>query len=245
LRQSWTSLDASRFPVFRIAENGGAQSAGDLVTLAARQTVRMSAGTVSDGLPMELADARPSGFLGRHFTAIHADLRLPARLADWSDHHILMAMSRRGEDLPGNLIVGDESFARWQALETPSHWFLESERFDRAGVRGRIAVSSLAGVHNDPADSWARAAVSLMDAGRLTPEDARRLRWLDAFGQVPPRTFALPRATSDTLDVWDDARMAARQFWGRASDDGRLSDDVRSFCAANAALLDRADASAD
>jgi hypothetical protein len=118
-----------------------------------------------------------------------------------------------------------------------------------------------------------------MDAGRLTHEDARRLRWLDAFGaligntdrhqynvlfftagrslrlapafdqvsmlyapladgQVVPRTFALPRATSDTLDVWDDARMAAREFWGRASDDARLSDDVRSFCAANAALLD-------
>lgn len=367
LRQSWTSLDASRLPVFRIAENGSAQSAGDLVTLAARQTVWMPAGTVSDGLPMELADARPSGFLGRHFTAIHADLRLPARLADWSDHHILIAMSRRGEDLPGNLIVGDESFARWQALETvlttrhdypelaeatiaghppgssaggerpkfgvlvdgrhmlvkfaarggagdvvarrwcdllvlealaldlvsscgvsaaqtrivetPSYWFLESERFDRVGVRGRIAVLSLAGVHNDPADSWARAAVSLMHAGRLTHEDARRLRWLDAFGaligntdrhqynvlfftagrslrlapafdqvsmlyapladgQVAPRTFALPRATSDTLDVWDDARMAAREFWGRASDDARLSDDVRSFCAANAALPD-------
>ena len=323
----------------------------------------MPAGTVSDGLPTDIADARPSGFLGRHFAAMHADLRLPARLADWSDHHILIAMSRRGEDLPGNLIVGDESFARWQALETvvrtredypelalrtmaghppgssaggerpkfgvfvdgrhrlvkfaarggaadvvakrwcdllvleaialgvvsscgisaahtrivetPSHWFLESERFDRAGVRGRIAVSSLAAVHHDPADSWARAAVSLMNAGRLGQEDARRLRWLDAFGaligntdrhqhnilffaagpglrlapafdqvsmlyapladgQVPPRTVALPGATFDTLDVWDDARMAAREFWVRASGDNRLSDEVRSICAANA-----------
>ncbi len=365
-RQSWTGLDASRLPVFRITETGSAQSAGELVTLAARQTVWMPAGTVAEGLPTEIADARPAGFLGRHFSAMHADLRLPARLADWSDHHVLLAMSRRGEDLPGNLIVGDESFARWQALETgikthddypeladatitgrppgssvggerpkfgvcvdgrhrlvkfaarggagdavarrwcdllvlealaldevsscgistpvtriietPSHWFLESGRFDRAGVRGRIGVLSLAAVHNDPADSWARAAALLMDAGRLTHEDARRLRWLDAFGaligntdrhqynilfftagpglrlapafdqvsmcyaplgdgRVPPGTFALPPATSDTLDVWDDARMAAGRFWGRASDDGRLSDDVRSFCAANAAAL--------
>ncbi len=366
LRQSWAGLDASRVPVFRITETGSAQSAGELVTLAARQTVWMPAGTVADGLPTEIADARPSGFLGRQFAAMHADLRLPARVADWSDHHILMAMSRRGEDLPGNLVVGDESFARWQALETgtttrddypeladatiaghppgssaggerpkfgvfvdgrhrlvkfaarggagdavarrwcdllvlealaldevssrgvstpqtrivetPSHWFLESERFDRAGARGRIGVSSLAAVHNDPADSWARAAVSLADAGRLTHEDARRLRWLDAFGaligntdrhqynilfftagpglrlapafdqvsmlyapladgQVPPRTFVSPPATSDTLDVWQDARMAAGEFWGRASDDGRVSDDVRSCCAANAAAL--------
>ncbi|MEO6213579.1 MAG: hypothetical protein ABIP65_08125 [Vicinamibacterales bacterium] len=57
---------------------------------------------------------------GRHVASLHADLRCPPRLADWSDHHLLIAMSRRGEDLPGNLIVGDESFARWQELEIVS-----------------------------------------------------------------------------------------------------------------------------
>ncbi|MCK7494106.1 MAG: HipA domain-containing protein [Comamonadaceae bacterium] len=289
-------------------------------------------------------------------------------MADWSDHHTLIAMSRRGEDPPGDLIVGEESFARWQALEpvhrtrddypaladatiagrppgssaggerpkfgvrvdgrqvlvkfaargrtgdpvarrwcdlvileaqsrstwllragclrrartvleTPSHWFLESERFDRAGVHGRIGVLSLAAVHDDLADSWARAARSLREAGRLSDDDARRLRWLDAFGaligntdrhqhnypvlsgrldacgwrlpsircrcsyaptadgQVPPRAFAVPTVTSDTLDVWDDARSAAREFWSRGSDDARLSDDVRFACAGNAQLL--------
>lgn len=366
LRQQWPTLDSSRFPLFRVTESGTAVSAGELITLAARQSVSMPAGRVSDGLPMELADARPSGFLGQHFAAIHADLRLPPRLADWSDHHILLAMSRRGEDLPGNLIVGEESFARWQAIEivprtrddyptladatiaghppgssaggerpkfgmlvdrrhmlvkfaalggaadvvarrwgdllileglavevvgsrgvsaartnvieTPSHWFLESERFDRVGVRGRIAVLSLAAIHDDLADSWARAAAALSEAGRLTDEDARRLRWLDAFGaligntdrhqhnilfftegsslqlapafdqvsmlyaptadgQVPPRVFAVPNVTSDTLDVWDEARNAAAEFWARGSDDPRLSDDVRFACASNAQLL--------
>jgi hypothetical protein len=366
LRQSWPSLDASRFPLFRVADTGTARVEGELLTLAARQTVWMPGGTVSNGLPIELADARPSGFLGRHFGAMHADLRLPDRLADWSDHHILIAMSRRGEDLPGNLIVGDESFARWQALQpvartrsdypaladatiaghppgssaggerpkfgifadgshmlvkfaarggagdvaarrwcdllvlealaltvissggvsapqtniiqTPSHCFLESERFDRVGVRGRVAVLSLAAVHDNPADSWARAAVLLKEAGRLADEDARRLRWLDAFGaliantdrhqynvvffaqgsslrlapafdqvsmlyapsadgQVPSRIFGLPHATADTLDVWDEARTAAREFWQRGSDDDRLSDDIRHSCAANARML--------
>ena len=226
-RQQWPSLDSSRFPVCRITGAGAAASAGELTTLAARQSVWMPAGRVSDGLPIELADARPSGFLGRRFAAIHADLRLPPRLTDWSDAHVLTAMSRRGEDLPGDLMVGEESFARWQALsgvaatrdeypalaeatiaghppgssaggerpkfgvyvdgrhvlvkfaarggatdivarrwcdllvlegialdvvssrgmsaarttviETPSHWFLESERFDRVGVRGGVA----------------------------------------------------------------------------------------------------------
>lgn len=368
LRQQWPNLDSSRFPLFRITATGPAVSAGELTTLAARQSVWMPVGRVSDGLPIELVDARPSGFLGRHFASTHADLRLPPRLTDWSDHHILIAMSRRGEDLPGNLIVGEESFARWQALEgvaatrddyptlanatiaghppgssvggerpkfgvlvdgrhmlvkfaarggatdvvarrwcdllilegaaldvvgsrgisaaptnvleTHSHWFLESERFDRVGARGRRGVLSLAAIHDDPADPWARAATSLREAGRLTDEDARRLRWLDAFGaligntdrhqynilffmeegiprlapafdqismlyaptpdgQVPPRVFVEPSITSDTLDVWDDARDAARQLWVRGSEDARLSDDVRAICARNAQLLAR------
>lgn len=362
LRQSWPGLDTSRFPLFRITESGAARSAGELLTLAARQTVWMPDGRVSGGLPVEIADARPSGFLGRHFATMHPDLRLPSRPTDWSDHHILIAMSRRGEDAPGNLLVGDESFARWQALENrvwtradypdlaeaaiaghppgssaggerpkfgalvegrhvlvkfarrggagdvvarrwcdllvlealaldvvsssgipaartsivdaKSHCFLESERFDRVGVRGRLAVLSLAAVHDDPADAWARAAVRMREAGHLADEDARRLRWLDAFGaliansdrhqynviffaegsslrlapafdqvsmsyapladgQIPSRPFPLPRATADTLDVWDDARVAAREFWQRASDDERLSDEMRYACAAN------------
>ena len=366
LRQSWPSLETTRFPMFRVSETGLAQSTGEVFTLAGRQTVWMPAGTVSDGLPIELADARPSGFLGRHFGAIHADLRLPERLIDWSDHHILIAMSLRGEDLTGNLIVGDESFARWQALEmsgvtrrdypsladatiaghppgssaggerpkfgafvdgrhllvkfaargstggvvarrwcdllvlealaldvvsqhgiaaahshiveTPSHCFLESERFDRVGAHGRLAVLSLAAVHDNAADPWARAATVLRDAGRLSDEDAHRLRWLDAFGaliantdrhqynvvffvdgdslhlapafdqvsmlyapaadgQLPARSFAVSYATADTLDVWDDARRAAREFWQRASDDDRVSDDLRRAAAANAGTL--------
>jgi hypothetical protein len=58
-----------------------------------------------------------------------------------------------------------------------------------------------------------------------------------ADGQVPARTFSLPRASSDTLDVWDEARAAAREFWARASDDVRLSDDIRDVCSANARAL--------
>ncbi len=276
LRQQWPHLDASRFPLFRITASGEPESAGELLTLAARQSAWMPAGRIADGLPIEMADARPAGFLGRHFAATHADLRLPPRLVDWSDHHILAALSRRGADLPGNLVVGEESFSRWQSLAPdvagrgdypaladatiaghppgssaggerpkfgvcvdgrhmlvkfaarrgaadvvaqrwadllvlegvaldvvaswgvpaarthvigmPSHRFLESERFDRVGARGRLSVLSLAAVHDDPADTWARAATRLWESGRLTGEDSRRLRWLDAFGALIANT---------------------------------------------------------
>jgi hypothetical protein len=366
LRQVWPNLDSSRLPLFRISDSGTVVSAGELITLTAHQTAWMPLAMVVSGLPAELADARPSGFLGRHFAPANADLRLPPRLSDWSDHHILLAMCRRGEDLPGNLIIGEESFARWQELnpvsrnrndyralaeatiaghppgssaggerpkfgvlvedhhmlvkfagrggmgdvaarrwcdllilegvalkivashgiqaahtnvfETAEYWFLESERFDRVGARGRIAVLSLAAVHEDLADSWARAAVALKDAQRLSDEDARRLCWLDAFGaliantdrhqynilfftedshlrlapafdqvsmlyaptadgQVPPREFVLPHATANTLDVWEDARDAAREFWEHGSEDVRLSGDARLFCANNLKLF--------
>ena len=276
LRQTWPNLEGPRFPLFRISESGAAVSAGELITLAAHQTAWMPMGILRNGLPAELADARPSGFLGRYFAAVHGDLRLPPRLSDWSDHHILLAMSRRGEDLPGNLIVGEESFSRWQGIElvsrsrddypalaqatiaghppgssaggerpkfgvlvgnqhmlvkfagrggradlaarrwcdllilegialqivashgipaantniieTPDYWFLESERFDRLAVRGRTGVISLAAVHDNLADPWARAAVALKEAGRLSVEDARRLSWLDAFGALIANT---------------------------------------------------------
>lgn len=168
--------------------------------------------------------------------------------------------------------------ANTTVIETPDYWFLESERFDRLGMRGRIAVISLAAVHDDLADPWARAAVALKEAGRLSDEDARRLFWLDAFGaliantdrhqynilffaegsrlrlapafdqvsmlyaptgdgQVPPREFMLPPATANTLDVWESARDAAWQFWTQASEDMRLSDDARLFCASNRKLF--------
>jgi hypothetical protein len=58
-----------------------------------------------------------------------------------------------------------------------------------------------------------------------------------ADGRVPAGALVPPRASADTLDVWDDARAAARDFWERASDDGRVSDELRNACSANARAL--------
>jgi hypothetical protein len=56
-------------------------------------------------------------------------------------------------------------------------------------------------------------------------------------GQVPPREFMLPHPTANTLDVWEDASDAAREFWGRGSEDTRLSEDARLFSARNVKLF--------
>ena len=57
---------------------------------------------------------RPEGFIGRAFVQReHGDSGLPPRLSDWREDHVLVALSRRGEDCVGNLIIGDESLIRF------------------------------------------------------------------------------------------------------------------------------------
>jgi hypothetical protein len=67
-------------------------------------------------LPWFLMDTRPQGFLGRAFAQAHAELALPPYLAHWTDDHILLALVRAGEDLPGNLLFGSASLDRYLAL---------------------------------------------------------------------------------------------------------------------------------
>jgi hypothetical protein len=65
--------------------------------------------------------------------------------------------------------------------------FLEVERFDRAGPRGRKALLSLGAIDDEyfgHRDTWTKAAQRMLAARRIDPEDARRMRWLDTFGQL-------------------------------------------------------------
>ena len=78
--------------------------------------------------------------------------------------------------------------ARAQLLSSETYKFLEVERFDRIGERGRRAVMTLAAVHQNPVDSWSSAAVRLRETRRISPDDERRLRLLDAFGALIANT---------------------------------------------------------
>ncbi len=66
---------------------------------------------IHDGLPWFLDDMRPQGFMGQTFVQNHPELSLPADLRHWSDDHALKAMVLAGDDLPGNLIVGEQALA--------------------------------------------------------------------------------------------------------------------------------------
>lgn len=116
-RQNLPGLDTDEFPVFRVDESGGIRRDGQLVTLVATESVWLPNPTVIDGLPPEMHDIAPRGFLGRSYARRNTDLNLPENVTDWSDNHIMIALSRRGEDLPGDLVIGRESFERFHDLQ--------------------------------------------------------------------------------------------------------------------------------
>lgn len=92
-----------------------------------------------DSLPWFLADMRPQGFLGRNFAQLHADLQLPMDPRHWSDDDVLRALALRGEDLPGNLLVGNASLQRFHTLAG------RLARADSADDYPRLARSALQG----------------------------------------------------------------------------------------------------
>ena len=141
-------------PVYRVDVEGKIQSLGTLVPVRPDGFVMRQEDGVSRysaGLPWWLFDMRPAGYLGRAYAARHGGaLGLPARLADWSDTHALRALLANGEDMVGNLLLGDVARDRFlaAALPTPIAEGLKAERYAalaRAAASGDQPGSSAGG----------------------------------------------------------------------------------------------------
>ena len=79
-----------------------------------------------DGLPYQLLDMRPQGFLGRRFARANAAiLQVDEDPQKWSDDDAVYALSLLGSDTPGNFILGAAAYRRW----------LESLQMPRPGIR--------------------------------------------------------------------------------------------------------------
>ena len=144
-RRIVTGLGVDEFPAFRVDDSGQIAAAGTLITLAANEIVWLPDETIIDGLPAEMHDIAPRGFLARSYIQRHADLGLPDNVTNWSDHHVLIAISRRGEDLPGNLIIGHESFDRFQELRHNTHAVADFPALSTAALAGEHVGSSAGG----------------------------------------------------------------------------------------------------
>ena len=111
-------------PIFRVDEHGRPNRHGVLHFLAGggcwlgRESGN---GQPFRGLPPFMEDMRPQGYIGRRFSALYPELKLPGRIIDWNDDHQLIALANRGEDCVGNLIIGEESLDRFYARNPQSH----------------------------------------------------------------------------------------------------------------------------
>ena len=108
----------SPLPVFRVSASGAVEDSGVLHLLGDAQhwwARSPREGTLFRGLPPQLVDMAPQGYIGRGFPQRYPELQLPERIADWSDDHRLIALAKRGEDCVGDLVIGSESLARWAA----------------------------------------------------------------------------------------------------------------------------------
>ncbi|XXF78178.1 type II toxin-antitoxin system HipA family toxin YjjJ [Myxococcaceae bacterium GXIMD 01537] len=125
----------------------------------------------------------------------------PKFLTFSKDRHVLVKYA--GEDGAAGLRWKDLLVCEHLALEecraagldaTRSRWFdaeglrfLDLERFDRVGPRGRRGVLSLRALDSEylgAKNSWTDAALLLLQSRRIHADDERRIRWLDVFGQL-------------------------------------------------------------
>jgi hypothetical protein len=110
-------------PIMRINAQGQPSPFGRMVPLASGAVWVDEEDGLSkrfDDLPWFLDDMRPQGFMGRSFSGVvattHPDVQLGNDPRFWSDDDVLRALALCGDDLPGNLVVGEAAFARFHTL---------------------------------------------------------------------------------------------------------------------------------
>lgn len=97
------------------------------------------------GLPWFLSDMRPQGFIGRTFAHAHPELGLAANPDHWSDDDVLKALCMAGHELPGNLIVGHQSFEYFQHLQPQQATTQDYPRLANAALQDGQPGSSAGG----------------------------------------------------------------------------------------------------
>ena len=101
-----------------------------------------------DSLPWFLDDMRPQGFMGRTFAYAHPELQLGTDPRNWNADDVLRALALFGDDLPGNLIVGDAAFARFHTLPERARRAtseLDYPAFADQAMQGTVGGSSAGG----------------------------------------------------------------------------------------------------
>lgn len=223
--------------VYRVVENGHVEKLGTLRALAGdgwfvefeRNEPLYSIGLkngISEGWPWFLDELRPQGFMGRAFAqTYHRQLGAPADLNLWGSDQVLLASYIFGDDLPGNLMVGEHSI-RIPDPAPESEW----PELARQSVKGHPPGSSAGGER--PKFS---VGLELVKFARI---DDQHGRWADLLiaeataGEVL-RHHGIPTAACRIVEVDDFVFLAVRRF-DRTQSGGRVG--VHSLAAIDGAL---------
>ena len=153
----------SEVRVMRIDTQGQASPFARMVPLAGGAFWVDEADGVSarhDGLPWFLDDMRPQGFMGRTFAHAHPALQLGHDPRHWSDDDVLRAMTLYGDDLPGNLLMGEAAFQRFHGLAA------RASRVDSAEAYPLLAEQAMLGTHPGSSAGGEQPKFCTITAGR-------------------------------------------------------------------------------
>lgn len=214
-------------PVYRVAADGTLRRLGILIPVRPDGFVmRQEDGATlySAGLPWWLVDMRPQGFLGRAYAKRHAAaLGLPPRLAEWTDSHALRALIAHGEDLVGNLLLGDLARERFLNATRP----VSVDRADypalsRAAARGELPGSSAGGEQPKFVTFTDRHLLVKFSAADDNPV-SQRWRDLLAAEQLAAQVLldaGIPASRSQIFDI-DGQRFLEIERFDRVGETGR------------------------
>jgi hypothetical protein len=150
-------------PIMRVDVFGQPSPFGRMVPLAGGAVWIDEADGVSaqhGGLPWFLDDMRPQGFMGRTFAHAHPELQLGHDPRHWNDDDVLRALALFGDDLPGNLIVGEAAFQRFHTLPE------RASRVDSAAEYPRLAEQAMQGTLGGSSAGGEQPKFCTITAGR-------------------------------------------------------------------------------
>lgn len=130
----------------------------------------LGVGGYAEGFPFFLGEARPQGYLGRAIgRSLSLALNLPPDPRGWSDDDTLVYLQAEGDDLPGDLIVGDIPLRRAQdRLLNPPTPLPEAERGARYPILA--AASAVSGTPGSSVEGeQPKFLVTLADGESVTP----------------------------------------------------------------------------
>lgn len=217
-------------PIMRVDTHGQPSPFGRMVPLAGGAVWIDEADGVSaqhGGLPWFLDDMRPQGFMGRTFAHAHPELQLGHDPRHWNDDDVLRALALFGDDLPGNLIVGEAAFQRFHTLP---------ERASRVGSAAdypRLAEQAMQGTLGGSSAGGEQPKFCTITAGRPvlvkfspagnSPVD-QRLRDLLVCEHLALQTLAdagLPAAKTKVFIVAGRVFLESERF-DRTAQGGRI-----------------------